>query len=95
MAEQTVEFTVTSYNTNRKGDVISNTAINHTALTPAIELKKKDSTGVMVFVTANSTMLADVQSFVEKQGMSLYKTKKDSTYVLGLERKPIVVCSLV
>lgn len=86
--------TVTSYNVDRKGNVISTSAINHTKLSDAIELKKKDSTGIMVFVNADSENKQAVQAFVNEQGLSLYDTKKPDTFVLGLSRKPIVACEI-
>ena len=87
-------LTVTSYETDRKGQVISTTAINHTVLSDAIALKQKDSTGIMVFINADASAKSDVQAFVEARGLSLYDTKKSDTYVLGLSRKPKVACEI-
>jgi hypothetical protein len=86
--------TVTSYDIDRKGQVISTTAINHTKLSNACDLKKKDSNGIMVFINADAASKADVQAFVNAQGLSLYDTKKSDTFVLGLSRKPKVVCEI-
>jgi hypothetical protein len=87
-------LTVTSYETDRRGQVISTTAINHKLLSDAIARKQKDSTGIMVFINADAAAKADVQAFVEAKGLSLYDTKKAETYVLGLSRKPKVACEI-
>ncbi len=93
MAQTTVVTTVTSYETNKKGDIINTSAKSLTSLKEGIECKKNDN-DVMVFVTLDSSLLENVQSKLNDKGMQLYKTKNVNSYILGSQRRPIVEASL-
>ena len=93
MEQTTVVTTVTSYETNRKGDIINTSAKSLTSIKEGIDAKKNDN-DVMVFITLDSTLLDDVQSKLNALGMQLYKTKNVNSYILGSQRRPIVEASL-
>ncbi len=93
MAQTPVVLTVTSYETNKKGDIINSSAQSLTSIKEGVEQKKNDN-DVMVFVTVDSSLLDDVQNRLNKLGMQLYKTKNVNSYILGSQRRPIVEASL-
>lgn len=79
-------FTVTGYDTDRRGNRINSTAKDYTKLSDAVKAKRDGGNDVVIFARVDKSQLSTVNTFLESQQFQLYPTKNPGSYILGFAK---------
>jgi len=90
-------LTVTAYETDRRGNAITDTAKDYTALTDAVKDKKSDP-DLIFFVGCDTEDKAAVDTYLASVNMQLYPSRRaPGRFVMGFQKgggRPVVPCTI-